>query len=345
MNLTVGLMLLGLAATGTAGNTQAPGISCRDAQAAGEGIVPAIFAPGTISGGAHDAAPTFTPDGATVFFSRSNPSGAAIMVSHRMADGWTTPAVAPFSGEWNDMEPVMAPDGSYLLFISSRPAAPGQPQIDGFVNNQVQPGQGGNIWRVDREGDGWGAPRRLPEVINAGTSVFAPALARDGTLYFMRSDPDTRRFRLYRAEARADGYEAPQPLPFSTGEATDVDPAVDPDQRFLIFGSGRYAQRGIDLFIVERQGDGWGVPVHLGKSINTPQSDAEPRLSADGATLYFSSERTIAQSFPRTRADADVAMTAADRWNNGQYNVWSVPMADVFARVVGRRSDGTQTPP
>lgn len=342
MSGIVGLTLLGIALATT---PDAAGVSCQEAQASGEAILPAIFAPGTISGGAHDAAPTFTPDGATVFFSRSNPSGAAIMVSHRTADGWTTPVVAPFSGEWNDLEPVMAPDGSHLLFISSRPAALGRPQVDGFFNNQIQPGQGGNIWRVDRRGDGWSAPRRLPDTINAGSSIFAPALARDGTLYFMRPDSETQRFRLYRAAARGGGYGTPQPLPFSSGEATDVDPAVDPEQRFLVFGSSRYAQRGIDLFIVERQGEGWGVPVHLGKSINTPQSDAEPRLSADGATLYFSSERLIAQSFPRARADAEAAMAAADRWNNGQYNVWSVPMADVFAHVVGTRPEGAQALP
>lgn len=223
------------------GTGDASGLSCRDAPAAVGIILPTNFAPATISGGAHDAAPTFTPDGATVFFSRSNASGAAIMVSHHTADGWTTPIVAPFSGEWNDLEPVLSPDGSYLLFISSRPTVPGQPQIDGFFNNRVQPGQGGNIWRVDRQGEGWSAPRRLPDTINVGTSVFTPSLVRDGTLYFRRSDPNTRRFRLYRAEARGEGYEAPQPLPFSTGEVTDVDPAVDPDQRFLIFGSGRYA--------------------------------------------------------------------------------------------------------
>lgn len=333
MSAILGLALLGLAAAGT---SDTAGVSCRDAQAAADALLPAIFAPGAISGGAHDAAPTFTPDGNTVYFSRSNPSGAAILVSHRTSGGWSPPEVAPFSGTWNDLEPVMAPDGSYLLFISSRPAEPGRPPIDGFFNGRVQPGQGGNIWRVDRQASGWTAPRRLPDMINAGSSVFAPALTRDGTLYFMRPDPETNRFRLYRAAASGDGYMPPQPLPFSTGEATDVDPAVDPDERFLIFGSGRYAERGIDLFIVEQTDSGWGVPVHLGKSLNTRQSDAEPRLSADGATLYFSSERLIAQSFPRSRADAAVAMSAADRWNNGQYNVWKVPMADIFARVLGR---------
>lgn len=74
------------------------------------------------------------------------------------------------------------------------------------------------------------------------------------------------------------------------------------------------------------------MPVHLAKNINTPRSDAEPRLSADGAALYFSSERTIAQTFPRARADAETAMAAANLCNNGQYNIWSVPMAELRDR-------------
>ena len=332
MSALAWLAVLAVAATEPAVD---PGLAYGGAPPAAETVQPSIFSPGLISGGAHDAAPTFSPDGATLYFSRSNPSGTAIMVSRRRHDGWTVPEVASFSGTWNDMEPAMAPDGTYLLFISSRPARTGEPPIDGVFNGQVQRGQGGNIWRVDRQGDGWSPPRRLPDTINAGTSVFAPALARDGTLFFMRPDPATHRFRLYRAERRGTGYAAPEPLPFSTGTATDVDPAVDPDQRFLVFGSSRFAQRGIDLFIVQRSGDAWGVPVHLGTGINTAKSDAEPRISADGSTLYFSSERLVEQSFPRSRADAEAAMAAADRWNNGQYNIWTVPMADLFDRVLG----------
>lgn len=328
MSEIVGLIAFGLAAATDGG----AGIACHDPRISAE-IMPAVFGPGAISGAAHDSAPTFTPDGSTVYFSRSTPSGGAIMVSRRAGNGWATPEIASFSGIWNDLEPAMAPDGSYMLFISSRPIEVGQAPIDGFYNGQAQPGQGGNIWRVDRQGDGWSAPRRLPTTINSGTSIFAPAIARDGTLYFMRPDSETKRFRLYTAKLRGDGYETPQSLPFSTGAVSDVDPTIDPDQRFLIFGSGRYGKRSIDLFIVERSGEGWGVPVHIGKDINTPKSDAEPRLSQDGKTLYFASERLLPQHFPRTRTDAAVEMAAADKWNNGQYNIWSVPMSAIFARV------------
>ena len=78
--------------------------------------------PGLISSAANDASPAFTPDGRTVFFTRSNPSQAAILVSELRNGQWSTPQIAPFSGEWRDIEPAMSPDGKFLVFSSNRPA-------------------------------------------------------------------------------------------------------------------------------------------------------------------------------------------------------------------------------
>ena len=285
--------------------------------------VPEIFAPGVISGAGHEAAPAFTPDGKTVYFQRSTPAGSVILVSHFARGKWSAPEIAPFSGEWNDIEPAMAPDGSFLVFISSRPITPGGKSIEGFYNGQAQ--DGGNLWRVDRERSGWSKPVRLPETVNRGTTMFAPAIAGDGSLYFMEPFGAKSRFRLYRSQYRDGQYEPAEPLPFSDGSTTDVDPAVSPDERFLIFGSGRPPAKGnIDLFIVQREGGQWGTPVHLGDVVNSPTSDAEPRLGTDGHTLYFSSERTLPQTFPRTPAQARADLARVHDWDTGQYNIWKL---------------------
>jgi len=276
---------------------------------------PAVFAPGVISGPRHETAPAFSPDGRTVWFSRSEGSASTILVSHRENDHWSTPEAAPFSGRWSDMEPAMAPDGSHLVFVSNRPAHDGGAPLDGFFNGRTVPGGGGNLWRVDRTASGWGMPQRLPDLVNASASTFAPSVARDGGLWFMRPDAATGRFRLYRAPWVDGHYGAPAPLPFSDGTSTDVDPAVAPDESFVVFGSGRAPARGIDLFIARRTGGSWESPVSLGDTVNSAGSDAEPRLGPDGATLYFSSER---RSPSPSDADAD--------WNNGKYNLWVVDL-------------------
>ena len=58
---------------------------------------PEVFAPGIISGPEHDTAPAFTPDGRTVYFSRSDGNRSTLLVSHLRRAGWTEPQTAPFS--------------------------------------------------------------------------------------------------------------------------------------------------------------------------------------------------------------------------------------------------------
>ena len=286
---------------------------------------PQVFAPGIISGPAHDAAPAFTPDGKTVYFGRSNTSISTILVSHAEGNTWTQPEIASFSGEWNDMEPAMAPGGSYLLFISNRPLIAGGTAADGFYNNKSWPGRGSAIWQVDRTGSGWGEPHPLPPIINSEPSIYAPSAVSDHSVYFMKPDGPKSRFRLFRSQWNGKTFEAPLALPFSTGEETDVDPAVDPDESFLVFGSGRApADKSVDLFICFRDKGVWGTPLHLGNVVNSPGSDAEARLSPDGKILYFASDRVERVHFPElpdTRKD-DLRDMAA--WNNSLYNIWFV---------------------
>src|SRR5690349_16564312 len=70
--------------------------------AAAASVKPQVFAPGVISGPAAEDSAAFTPDGNTVFFDRVRWPNAAILVSHRTAEGWSVPVVAPFSGRWLD---------------------------------------------------------------------------------------------------------------------------------------------------------------------------------------------------------------------------------------------------
>jgi Tol biopolymer transport system component len=288
---------------------------------------PQVFAPGVISSAAHDSAAAFTPDSRSIYFGRSSAAASFILVSHRTKSGWSKPAIAPFSGQWLDMEPAMAPDGSYLIFVSNRPATSGAAPLDGAINGVAQLGKGANLWRVDRIKGGWSQPTRLPDIVNASTSTYAPSVAANGDLYFMRPDDQTARFRIFTARRTAQGYGAPVPLPFSDGQSTDVDPAVAPDQSFIVFGSGRHAKKDIDLFISFRRGGGWSEPAYLGDQINGPTSDAEPRLAPDHHTLYFSSERLAPVSQPIAPGDANRVLRDMTTWNNGQYNIWRVDLA------------------
>lgn len=291
-------------------------------------LTPKIFAPGVISGPAHDSAPAFLPDGRTVIFARGSTAASFLLISHKTHEGWSEPQIASFSGQWLDMEPAMSPDGAYLIFASNRPAMPGGRPVDGEMNGKSQPGEGAHLWRVDRTAAGWTQPVRLPDTINASGSTYSPSIAGDGTLYFMRPNSSTHRFQLFESNSK---YTEVHELKFSDGSETDVDPAVARDRSFMVFGSGRHAKKDIDLFITYRIKEGWGDPIYLGDSINSPQSDAEPRLSPDNHTLFFSSDRIVPVPKPISAGKGKEVLREMTGWNNGQYNIWTVDLAKVIA--------------
>ena len=91
--------------------------------------------------------------------------------------------------------------------------------------------------------------------------------------------------------------------------------SISADGRTLIFTSceGRRSFGSCDLYYAVRTGDQWSQPKNLGKTVNSPSWDSQPSLSADGKTLYFSSNR------PGGRGKRDIWVT---REIDGQ---WSKP--------------------
>ena len=275
---------------------------------------PEIFAPGVISGPSNDADATLTPDGATVVFSRDG----ALLVSTRSPTGWSTPRLAPFSGRWMDAQPTLAPDGSALVFVSNRPLA------DGDAKHPA-----GNLWRVERHGDDWGEPVHLPAVVNRGASIWGPSVAADGSLYFMDRVDAKGPFKLWRAQSRDGVWLEPQLQSFGDASTQDVDPAVAPDESFIVFASKHPASEQHErLYIAFRAGAGWSKPIDLGDAVNgTGGSDSnEARLAPDGRTLYFTSDRQQPVNYPRTPAQADADLARIAAWDNGNQNIWRVSL-------------------
>jgi Tol biopolymer transport system component len=273
-----------------------------------------IFAPGAIPTSApSNAAPAFTPDGNTVYFFQSSASNSSIVFSRRSGDQWSAPKTAVFSGEYRDLEPAFAPNGKYLIFASSRPTTPRGAQLDGHYNGQVFPEMGGNLWRVARTKNAWQKPQALPATINSNSSVFSPAVTADGSLYFMRAE-NGGKFHIYRAQMKGGKFETPVLASFSDADHGEYDPAVAPDESYLIFSSGRAPAppKTTDLFIVFRTANGWGEPIDLRSALSDNVHGIEARLSPDGRTLYFSNSRSP--------SGADVP--------NGRY-IWSVDLTDL----------------
>jgi len=253
---------------------------------------PQIFAPGVISAPVTATAPTFFPDARSLVFEQDGGGKRRLMTAQMTKEGWSDPTEMILGGEWFYIEPALAADGSYLLVASNRDPKGAARALDGNWNGQIQPGRGGALWRVEKTASGWSTPHALSDRINAGNSSFEPALTRDGTLYFMRPGADGK-FHILRAMAKDGDYDTPHEMPFTKTGISDVDPAVSPDERLIIFSSSRGSNKRLDLYVSFRVGNDWSEPKPLSPRINSGHSIIEPHFSPDAATLYYTQDHVI----------------------------------------------------
>jgi len=124
----------------------------------------------------HEASATYTPDGKTMVFARSNDGSKKgylsvdLWISYNKADGWSEPVLANINDRTaDDFSPAFAPDGTTLYFASSRKG-----------------GQGGNdLYKATLGQNGRFSPaENLGESINTPGNENFPGVAPDGTLYF-----------------------------------------------------------------------------------------------------------------------------------------------------------------
>ncbi len=242
-------------------------------------VEPAVFAEGLISTQAEEWRISFTPDGQTAYFARSDgffpQTREATIMETSVVDGvWSEPVVAAFSGEFPDIDPWVSPDGEHIYFSSIRP-------IGGETRGDVE------LFRVDRTEDGWSEPVHLAE-LGSELDELGLSVAADGTAVFASDRPGAvGGWDLYIAAADGDGFTPPEPLEELNTPVWEFNPAIAADGTTLVFTSiGREGGVGLgDLFVSQRDGDGWSADRPL--TLNTGADEYHPSLSADGETLYF----------------------------------------------------------
>jgi hypothetical protein len=133
--------------------------------------------------------------------------------------------------------------------------------------------------------------------------TFTPD-GRELCLSRINADQSRRWLAVMRVERGR--WLAPQPLPFGAGGA-DFEGAYSADGRRLFFSSDRPLRPGgprkrdMDLWVVEREAEGWGEPRNLGAAVNGQGNEYMPSVDREG-NLFFE------------RNGLNVA-----RWRNGDY--------------------------
>ena len=213
-------------------------------------------------------------------------------------DAWSTPTILepPVNVQYDGCASI-SPDGLELYFMSKRAGGYGQ----------------SDIWVAKRptRNDSWDQAVNLGPLINTSAWDAGPFISSDGLELYFSSD-------------RSGGYGSDDiwvatrsSLEDPWGEPTNLGPAVNSsalescayvsaDGLLLLFSEdyggpkrpGGFGQA--DLWIARRTGvaEPWVSPVNLGQTINSPAMDVGPRISPDGSTLYFTSERPGSEGTP-----------------------------------------------
>lgn len=276
---------------------------------------PVLFAPDVISTAEFESDASFTPDGRTVYFVRSDTrQGHWTILESRLVDGhWNTPSVPAFSGKYRDSDPFVTADGEHLYFISDRP-------VNGLAKADM------DIWVMDRTPSGWSEPRNLGEPVNSAESEWHPSMTARGTLYFGSSRPGGFGLTdLYRATSGGGEWHVENlGAPVNTA-GYEYEPMIAPDESYLIFMAYRPDSLGAsDLYLSWRRGNGWSEPRNLGSPVNSAAIEMSPERSPDGRYLFFASSR------PRNSAGNTHGASAP---GDGRGDLYQIDLASVLAEA------------
>lgn len=257
------------------------------------GLVPALFAPGTVSTGRSERDPAISPNGDEFYFSVTLRSATTIMVARRGGDGaWQPPEVASFAADASYLhaEPCLTHDGRRVFFLSNRPR-PGEAPRPGWALQ--------HIWAADRRADGtWGQPYEVGPPINTADWTFFPSVTRDGTLYFTRSTERGQNTAIYRATLTGGRYAEPERLPDAVNaRGTAVfNGFIAADESYLVAGvDGREdsdppGQANYVVFFRCPNGT-WTSGVNMGGAVNARGNTVHsPHVSPDGRYFFFASD-------------------------------------------------------
>jgi len=183
-----------------------------------------------------------------------------------------------------DAAPCISADGLSLYFFSLRPGGYG----------------GWDIWVTTRDttDEEWGPPVNLGPIVNSSAEDAGPHISADGlSLYFCSTRPGGYAGGDIWVTTRPTTHNPwgpPVNLGPSINSSSNWGPSISADGLSLFFHSLRPGgSGGRDLWVTTRAtvSDPWGEPFNLGPLVNSEAEDRAPRLSADGLSLFFDSDR------------------------------------------------------
>jgi hypothetical protein len=249
-----------------------------------------------VNTGSVEMSPDISRDGTELYFIecvRGLPPTCRAKLSRRDDPSQPWQRAGYVDDEWNYMTAgvSVSPDGLEMYF--------GDELWPESFRSYPPESNGGDLW-VSRRAtieDGWEAPSNLGDLVNSDAIDTFPSLSRDGlTLLFQSERPDgygSMDIWAARRNSTAEPFGPAENLGSAiNGRSGDGAAELSPDGLTLFFTSNRSGGHGnFDLWMSTRTSPTapWGEPLNLGPSVNSPDLEAFPSLSADGQTLYYHS--------------------------------------------------------
>ena len=139
-----------------------------------------------------------------------------------------------------------------------------------------------------------------PGIVSTGMYERDMAAMPDGReLYFTVVHGNFAASAIAVTRETEQGWTMPQLARFSDDPRYRfIEPAISPDGRYIYFASDRSREpdgerrSDMDIWMAERDGDGWGEPRNLDGPVNTDDGEFFPSLTRSG-TLYFCRQNDV----------------------------------------------------
>lgn len=189
--------------------------------------------------------PSFVRDGSQIIFTRNDfetskngTYNMQLFTAELAGDNrWKTSKKLKFcSSEFNYMHPAVSPDGTWMVFVSDKKGVGGT-----------------DLWMTKKDGDKWGRPQLLSEVVNTASHEGFPFIDEEGKLFFCsKGHVGYGGFDVFVTRKNVDGtWQKPINLGRPINSASDdISIALDGEERRGLFTSNRIGGDD-DIFLFE----------------------------------------------------------------------------------------------
>ena len=270
-------------APGSDASADADRATCWARWLAGTPVLSGTRALTTMNSTSYDRDPSLSPDELTLYLSSDRTGSqngdvwAATRTSTSAAFGTPTIETSVSSGSAETRVSFTA-DGLLAALGSSRTGTEGG--IDIFLATRASTSTPFGVFS-----------NALLTSVNGSDNQHDPFLSSDGLRLYFAPTTNGQHLEVSTRATQATAFGPPTTL--IDGDQTDADPSLSQDERVIVFSSRRTGSEGADLWFATRStpSDSFGTAVRLASIVNSSSDDGDPTLSADGCTLYFSSNR------------------------------------------------------